>query len=326
MPSMRLWQRSNGLWYVTFYRGKHQALKTKDAIQAKLIFKKLEREYLQGRLIRLEKGEFKLLGDFIAEYLETRKGKAKNTYRADKLALSKFLDFYGNKPMFGITSKKMSQLRASLDSSKLKPRSRNNYIKHLRGAIKKGMKWGYIQGNPLDEIKQFKIDEQKADFMTREEVSMLLNAADKYPEMRIAIALQVYTGMSRAEIMSAMTFEDNRIIYKRVKTGTMIIVPVAPGLRPYINHLQGIRRIIQWKNPRTYSKHFEMIVKEAGLQGVTPHKLRHTFASMLLHEGVDIQTISELLGHKDSNITAKFYLHIRDEKKRAAVDLLNYGM
>jgi len=230
--------------------------------------------------------------------------------------------------MFGITSKKMEKFRDYLAKSELKDRSRNNYIKHLRKAIKKAMKWGYIQGNPLGdgELKQFKVDEQKVDFLTREEVSRLLNVADKYSDMRTAIALQVFTGMSRAEVVSAMTFEDNRIIYKRVKTGSLISVPIAKALRPYINHLQGIRRVITWKNPRTYSKHFEMVVKEAGLQGITPHKLRHTFASELLNEGVDIQTISELLGHKDSSITAKFYLHIRDEKKKKAVDLLDYGM
>jgi len=75
MPTMRLWQRKNGIFYVTFRRGDHRSLKTSDKEQAKKIYKELEQEYLKGRLIRLEKGELILLKDFIAEYLDTRKTK-----------------------------------------------------------------------------------------------------------------------------------------------------------------------------------------------------------------------------------------------------------
>jgi integrase len=328
MPSMRLWQRKKGqCWYVDFYRGKSISLKTTDETRAKIIFKKLEREYLTGRLIRLEKGELKLLGDFIKEYLDTRKGKAKNTYRADKLALSKFLDFYGNKPMFGITKNVMARFRSYLESSALKPRSRNNYIKHLRLAINSAMDWEYVKGNPLKKLKQFKVDESKYDFLKKDDINRLLNAAAKYPEMRTAIAIQVYTGMSRAEVISAMGFEQDSITYKRIKTGKHISVPIAQALRPFISHLQGIQRVVTWKNPRTYSKHFEMIVREAGLEekGITPHKLRHHFATELRKKKVPIETISKLLGHEDVSITAKYYAHIGDEEKRDAVDHLDYG-
>jgi integrase len=327
MPTMRLWQRSNGLWYVTFYRGKHQALKTKDEIQAKLIFKKLEREYLQGRLIRLEKGELKLLGDFITEYLKTREGKVKNTYRADRFALSKFRDFYGNKPMFGLTAKRMEQFRGYLKELKYKDRSCNTIIKHIRVAIKKAMVWEYVRGNPLVELKQFKVSEEKFDFMSEEEIVRLLDAAAKHTEcteMKTAVALQVYTGMGRAEVMSALHFtEDNTIMYRRVKTGKRITVPIAEELKPYISHLKtGIQRVLHWRNPCTYSRHFEAIVKEAGLQGVTPHKLRHTFASILINGGVELKVVSELLGHTDIFTTSKFYAHLTMKKKAEAVNTI----
>lgn len=53
------------------------------------------------------------------------------------------------------------------------------------------------------------------------------------------------------------------------------------------------------------------------------HSLRHTFASLALKRGVDIKVISDILGHASVNFTYNTYVHIIDEQKRNAVDLLN---
>ena len=62
------------------------------------------------------------------------------------------------------------------------------------------------------------------------------------------------------------------------------------------------------------------LLERAGLsgQGITPHKLRHTFATHLVRHGVDFKTVQELLGHCDLGTTAK-YLHSDGQAKQAAV-------
>ena len=53
------------------------------------------------------------------------------------------------------------------------------------------------------------------------------------------------------------------------------------------------------------------------------HSLRHTFATRLFRNGVEVKVISELLGHSDINITYDIYTHVIAEQKRKAVDILD---
>ena len=70
----------------------------------------------------------------------------------------------------------------------------------------------------------------------------------------------------------------------------------------------------------TYPK----ICKAAGIENPNGiHSLRHTFASLALRKGVDIKVISDILGHASVNFTYNSYVHIIDEQKINAVDLLN---
>ncbi len=65
-----------------------------------------------------------------------------------------------------------------------------------------------------------------------------------------------------------------------------------------------------WQIVRTYAE-------EAGLNDVSPHTLRHSFATHLLENGADIRSIQKMLGHSDLGTTADFYLHFKDELKTA---------
>lgn len=74
--------------------------------------------------------------------------------------------------------------------------------------------------------------------------------------------------------------------------------------------------------PRVYQKHFQYIVKEAGIKSANFHSLRHTFATRALESGMDYKTLSELLGHSNPTITLKTYAHSLLEEKRRAINLV----
>lgn len=75
--------------------------------------------------------------------------------------------------------------------------------------------------------------------------------------------------------------------------------------------------------PHSFSKTFYQILSKAELNECGVHALRHTFASMLFKKGIDIKTISSILGHSSVQVTYDIYVHIIDEQKAKAVEKLD---
>jgi integrase len=72
-------------------------------------------------------------------------------------------------------------------------------------------------------------------------------------------------------------------------------------------------------DPRLIQKHSKKMVQSLGLDGVHFHTLRHSYATRLLEMGVDIKTVSSLLGHSSVQTTLSFYAHSTPEHRRLAV-------
>jgi len=120
------------------------------------------------------------------------------------------------------------------------------------------------------------------------------------------------------------------------KGGRERVVPVSSRLREVLRSYLGERDsddpalIINGTSRRmtetTFYRLFRRILRRAGLagSGTTPHHLRHAFASGLVQAGVDVCTVSELLGH--SNIsTTSIYLHASADGKKEAVEKLAFA-
>lgn len=118
----------------------------------------------------------------------------------------------------------------------------------------------------------------------------------------------------------------------KTKSGNRII-PLADRAREALEYLSQHRHndkyVATTKNGKNISarnidRTFRSIIETAGIDkpaGV--HSLRHTFASMLFKRGVDVKTVSEILGHSDVTVTYNIYIHIIDEQKTKAISLLN---
>jgi site-specific recombinase XerD len=173
--------------------------------------------------------------------------------------------------------------------------------------------------------------------LTAEQAGALLDAAHT-PWHRAMIALLLFAGLRRSEV-TVITLDDldmeNAQLLVRGKGAKQRVVPLTPLVVDAIREYLGCR-------PQTESQHLfvsrigghplharvagrmlQHVLWRAGLgeEGITPHRLRHTFATHLIRSGVDVKTVQELLGHADLQTTAR-YLHSDTRTKQAAVGRL----
>ena len=75
--------------------------------------------------------------------------------------------------------------------------------------------------------------------------------------------------------------------------------------------------------PRNFTRHFDILLRRAGIRHVTFHSLRHTHATELLRMKVDLKTIQGRLGHADFGTTANIYAQLADSLQQEAADKIN---
>jgi len=75
-----------------------------------------------------------------------------------------------------------------------------------------------------------------------------------------------------------------------------------------------------YADPRTLQYFFHKRLQQCGIRSIHYHGLRHTFATRCIESGMDMKTLSEILGHADVNITMNIYVHSSMEHKRKQIE------
>jgi len=197
---------------------------------------------------------------------------------------------------------------------------------------------GYAQANPARRLPLPRVSEHVPVYLSEELAQQLIAAADT-PGTKAAVVLLLSTGIRRSEAVG-VTLDDidleKRQLLIRGKGDKERVVPltdqVVEAIRAYLPYRTKTQSrhlfVSAWKghpiHGRCINRMLKIVIEKAGLagQGITPHKLRHTFATHLIRNGVDIRTVQELLGHSEIETTAR-YLHSDTKTKQAAVGRLN---
>ncbi|CAL9496603.1 Tyrosine recombinase XerH [Streptomyces sp. enrichment culture] len=79
-------------------------------------------------------------------------------------------------------------------------------------------------------------------------------------------------------------------------------------------------------DPANLTRRFRSFLNRAGLRRIRFHDLRHSTATLLLEQGVDLVVIKELLGHAHIGVTATVYAHVRLRLQSDAIDLLGHAL
>jgi site-specific recombinase XerD len=210
-----------------------------------------------------------------------------------------------------------------------------------------------IERNPAAVLRTPKKREALPDVLDGRELERLLAAVGrddvwqrrhpgKRERDRLLLALFAYAGLRRSELLGLdwedVDLERRLLRVRRAKGGRARVVPIHPALMPlFAEHLaaragvaQGAlflgvqgRRLSQTILTQTFLRY----ARAAGVEDrkrVTPHTLRHVFASELLRAGANLRQIQELLGHKHLDSTQR-YTRVTAHELRGAVKRLHFA-
>lgn len=288
--------------------------------------------------------------DLFISYLELEKNYSELTIRNYKFWLGRFADYIEaieNKIYIEqIEAMDITKFRSFLYSEWISIKTINYYIIALRSFFKYLHKID-IDTIAIEKIELSKIESRKITFLTEEEVKKILVMPEKFnknnfKKNRDAVILHIlyWSWLRVSELINLkkneISFNNNQlnIVWKWKKERAVFITQKA---LEYIKNYLSLRNdksdyLIISLSPNSYWRKIsrvwiEKIVRDyASLamidKKVTPHTLRHSFATTLLSKWVDIRTIQTLLWHS-SITTTQIYTHISDKYLQQAHSLLD---
>ena len=206
-----------------------------------------------------------------------------------------------------------------------------NYHRFLNSFIIDAINEGLIKRNPYKDINIRKGDSEGIEkYLTPEEFESMRNVelpTDSLRRVRDVFVFQTYTCLSYSDLKD---FDSSNIqevggmkVYtgNRNKTGERFTIPL---LQPALHLLY----IYEWKLPVIsnvkYNQYLKVVAQAAGIdKPVSTHWARHTGATMLLNEGIDMQIVSKICGHSSIRMTERIYAKLLDETVVNAVKKLD---
>lgn len=279
------------------------------------------------------------------EYVEIEKGLSVNTVDAYRRDLSSFLDFIfqksGRTEIYEITRAQINSYILNLRENNLTPRSVVRKIASLRGFFKWLCANEFIKTNPAQSIEQPKLPKRLPKVMTVEEVTEILNSNLNKLET-VIVELLYGCGLRVSELVNLQINNidmNSKYIQCYGKGSKERIVPFGKkalhALKMYLKHrdliilqnkLKDSKRLLLSEDGKPVSRQdvYNFIRKQGEKihKHISPHTLRHSFATHLLENGADLRVVQELLGHSDVS-TTQLYTHITKKRLKEVYFAIN---
>jgi integrase/recombinase XerC len=286
-----------------------------------------------------------LTGDFLQALLH-QKGYSPHTVKSYQADLNHFLQFLSSKEKAGTDG--LARLEAeSLDSRDIRTYLGSLFGRYRRTSIARRLsairsffafleKEGLVDGNPAKEISSPRLEKTIPGYLTVDEVFRLLERPEKGTPAGLrdlAILELLYSCGIRVGELAGLNISsvdpDERLLKVRGKGNKERIVPVGrhalKAIKHYLEASENLRKrasgnpgeaplFMNQQGGRLSSRSIRRILKryvnECGLSPeISPHSMRHTFATHMLEGGADLRSVQELLGHESLSTTQK-YTHV----------------
>ena len=290
----------------------------------------------------MEKGKF-------IDYIQYEKRYSPHTVSAYRNDLDQFYSFltvqYNLTDIHEVTHPMIRSWLVMLMQQKISPRSVNRKLTTLKSFYKFLLKEGIVSINPMRKIISPKTSKKLPSFVEKEKMEMLfekINFGEGFPALRDRLVLEILyaTGMRLSELINLKETDIDfyqstiKVLGKRNKER---LIPFsnkfADLLKTYLHGKKSWVENTEFPNPGNLDEPW-LLVTDSGykayprfiyrvvtkylsqvttLQKISPHVLRHTFATHLLNNGAELNAVKELLGHANLSAT-QVYTHNTIEK------------
>lgn len=212
--------------------------------------------------------------------------------------------------------------------AKVSANSARLYLAKLDKILTQAVEDGYLSENPMKKTAKPKASATTKEYLTIDELRTLISTPCPDDTLRDMFIFSALTGLRWSELED-LTWADVRedgdkiqLVYRQRKTGKQMYQYISPQASVYLGERkQNCNRVfLADKYSQAYwARLMQKWIASAGIEKrITFHCARHTFATTLVSQGVDLYVISDLLGH--SNIkTTQIYAKILDKDKQEAV-------
>ena len=277
------------------------------------------------------------------EFIEVEKGLSSNTVNAYRRDLTGFLDFCMDKGIMGveyITRNHLNSYILKLRSDNLNPRSVVRKIASLRGFFKWLSANEYINNNPASMLEQPKLPKRLPKVMSLQEIKEIFHS-DLNNQENLVVELLYDCGLRVSELVNLKIGDidlKSKYIQCVGKGSKERLIPFGKKAKESINkylkerenvvtkyNLQTKRLFITNSGRLINRQDIYNFIRKLGEKihkHISPHTLRHTFATHLLENGADLRVVQELLGHSDVS-TTQLYTHITKKRLKEVYFAIN---
>ena len=277
----------------------------------------------------------KMKRDFVREYLSycrVEKGLAANSIVSYEHDLSRLSDWAAKNKLdlLNLARQDLREWLIDLGGQNLSENSKRRLISAVRGFYKFLMFDGHVKKNPADDLASPQKGVYLPRFLNNTEIDLLLAAPDVSSESglrkRAILELMYACGLRVSELVGLKLSNidiDAGILTTTGKGNKTRRVPVGSSAIEWVKSYLALRRkhenieidnLFVTTNGQVMTRQaIHAFIKEyaekCGLEGVSPHTLRHSFATHLVQNNADIRSVQQMLGHADIS-TTQIYTHI----------------
>lgn len=270
-------------------------------------------------------------------YLEIEKNYSRHTLLNYKVDLEEFFRVMAEVPVERIEYLHLRRFLVHLKGRNLRPRSLARKISAIRSFFKFLQREGYIQDNPAVLLNTPKLDKKLPHFLTEDETTAMIESPSPDTEAGRrdkAILETLYSCGLRVGELVGLNVENVDVISNLVrvmgKGKKERIVPIGEAavkaIKDYLDQRKKASSILFLNKMGTRltarsvcNIAHKYIKLTSATQNISPHVLRHSFATHLLNRGADLRSVQELLGHVNLS-TTQIYTHVTTERLKSVYD------